>query len=269
MRAHPSTASLADHLRSNFNPLTFFDVSSIYLRMATSARRQREWQQREELILDVARQLLLEGGYLGLNMDRIAEAAEYSKGTIYQHFSCKEEVLSAICTQSLEQMAVLFEQGNRFNGRTRERMMAIGEAYGLFVQRYPHHFQSSQIVQTVSIREKTSAARQQRLDACEHRCIAIVSGIIRDGLTQGDLVLPAWISPEQFTFGLWALTSGAYAIMANKPLESLGIERPYDTLYYNHHIMLDGVGWQPLSHVWDYEQTRARIRKEVFGDAYH
>ncbi len=212
--------------------------------------------------------MLLESGYLGLNMDRIAEAAEYSKGTIYQHFSCKEEVLSAICTQSLEQMVALFEQGNTFDGRTRERMMAIGEADDLFVKLYPHHFQSSQILQTVSIREKTSEKRQQRLESCEHRCMAIVSGIVRDGLTQGDLVLPPWISPEQYTFGLWALASGAHAIMAHKSLESVGIERPYDTLYYNYHIMLDGVGWQPLSHVWDYEQTRARIRKEVFRDAY-
>ncbi|WP_179137302.1 TetR/AcrR family transcriptional regulator [Candidatus Entotheonella palauensis] len=236
--------------------------------MANTARKQREWQQREDLILGVARQMLLEGGYLGLNMDRIAEALEYSKGTIYQHFSCKEEVLSAICTQSLAQMADLFAQGNTFSGRTRERMMAIGEAYDLFVKFYPHHFQSSQILRTVSIREKTSEARQQRFEAVEHRCIGIVSGIIRDGLAQGDLVLPMWISPEQFTFGLWALSSGAHAIMAGKPLENLGIERPYDTLYANYHIMLDGVGWQPLSHVWDYEQTRARIRQEVFRDAY-
>lgn len=236
--------------------------------METTTRKQRQWQQREALILDVARQMLLEGGYLGLNMDRIAEAVEYSKGTIYQHFSCKEDVLSAICTQSLEQMVTLFERGNTFVGRTRERIIAIGEAYDLFVQLYPHHFQSSYILQTVSIREKTSKARQQRLEACEHRCMAIVSGIVRDGLVQGDLVLPTWISPEQFTFGLWALTSGAHAIMAHKSLESLGIERPHDTLYNNYHIMLDGVGWQPLSHVWDYAQTRTRIRQEIFRDAY-
>ncbi len=236
--------------------------------MATSTRKQREWQQREELILNVARQMLLEGGYLGLNMDRIAEAVEYSKGTIYQHFSCKEDVLCALCTQSLEQMVALFEQAATFEGRTRERLMAIGEAYDLFVKLYPHHFHSAQILQTASIGDKMSEARRLRLDTCDRRCMAIVSGIIRDGLEQGDLVLPKWTSPEQFTFGLWALASGAHAIMAHKPLESLGIERPHDTLYNNYHIMLDGVGWQPLSHVWDYEQTRTRIRQEVFHDAY-
>jgi hypothetical protein len=40
--------------------------------MATSARRLRDIQQREELILDMARGMLLESAYLGLNMDRIA-----------------------------------------------------------------------------------------------------------------------------------------------------------------------------------------------------
>jgi AcrR family transcriptional regulator len=50
--------------------------------MTPAARKQRDIQQRQALILDVAQGMLLEGGYLGLNMDRIAEATGYAKGTI-------------------------------------------------------------------------------------------------------------------------------------------------------------------------------------------
>ncbi len=35
--------------------------------------------------------MIVRDGYHGLSMDRIAEALEYSKGTIYQHFSCKKK----------------------------------------------------------------------------------------------------------------------------------------------------------------------------------
>ena len=237
--------------------------------MATSARKQREIEQREALILDVARKMLLEVGYIGLNMDRIAEATEYSKGTIYQHFSCKEDVLVALCHQSLQKQAEFFERAATFKGRTRERMAAIGEAYALFVRLHPHYFQSGQIIHSAAVRAKTSDERQRHLQTGEHRCMAVVSGIIRDAIAQGDLVPPVWSSPEKLTFGLWAMTFGAYMLMTSDlPLEILGIGDPRATLRGNSHALLDGFGWHPLSSEWDYEQTYARIRKEVFPDEY-
>ena len=248
--------------------------------MATSARRLREIKQRENLILDVAREMLIQSGYLGLNMDRIAEATEYSKGTIYQHFSCKEEVVMAICIQSLEQQLALFERAITFQGRTREVVLAIGEAYDLFVHLYPHHFQSAQLVRSESIRDKTSPERQARLHHSEHRCMAMVSGAIHQGIEQGDLVLPDWSGPAQLTFGLWSMAFGAYQLIASHTshtgtsasghtsLPDLGIQNPRETLFSNYHILLDGVGWQPLSHVWDYDDTRERILKEVFPDEH-
>ena len=50
--------------------------------MATSTRKARELEAREALILDVAERLVQEKGYLGMNMDQVAAATEYSKGTI-------------------------------------------------------------------------------------------------------------------------------------------------------------------------------------------
>ena len=40
--------------------------------MSTLTRKQREIRQREETILDIARKVLVEQGYAGFNMDRIA-----------------------------------------------------------------------------------------------------------------------------------------------------------------------------------------------------
>ena len=74
--------------------------------MAALARKQRELRERESLLLDAARRILVEGGYHGLTMARVAEALEYSKGTIYSHSSCKSDVgalvlpVSRFCTKS-------------------------------------------------------------------------------------------------------------------------------------------------------------------------
>ena len=69
--------------------------------MSTLTRKQREVHQRELMLLDVARKMLIENGYAGLNMDRLAEATEYGKGTVYQHFSTKEDLVTALDRKSV------------------------------------------------------------------------------------------------------------------------------------------------------------------------
>jgi AcrR family transcriptional regulator len=43
-------------------------------------------------------------------MDKIAEKVEYSKGSIYQYFSCKEEVVCVLCEESMGQLVSLFKR---------------------------------------------------------------------------------------------------------------------------------------------------------------
>jgi len=82
--------------------------------MSTLTRKQREIQQREEMLLDVARKMLIEQGYAGLSMDRIAESTEYSKGVIYQHFSSKEDLVTAMAVQSLSRRVEYFARAASF-----------------------------------------------------------------------------------------------------------------------------------------------------------
>src|SRR6516225_5463962 len=56
------------------------------------ARKERERAAREELILDHAQRMLLRDGFQNLNLDELAEAVEYSKGTLYLHFKTKEDI---------------------------------------------------------------------------------------------------------------------------------------------------------------------------------
>ena len=56
-------------------------------------RKQRERIEREQLILDAARNIINQEGWEHLTMERVAAAVEYSKGTVYNHFSSKEDVV--------------------------------------------------------------------------------------------------------------------------------------------------------------------------------
>ncbi|MFT7642866.1 MAG: AcrR family transcriptional regulator [Pirellulaceae bacterium] len=234
---------------------------------ATQHRRERERQEREQRILEVSRQMLVRDGYHGLNMDRVAEALEYSKGTIYNHFSCKEEIILALAIETMDKRTQMFERGTTFQGSSRERLQAIGVASELFVRLYPDHFLVEQVIRSSSIWEKTSEQRRNLLRMCEFRCMGIVGGIVRDGIASGDLVLPAEVNVEELVFGMWSLSFGAFSIIATSDsLVELGIRDGFEAVRLNITHMLDGYGWKPLSKNHDYLATVARVQEEVFRD---
>ncbi|MEM1069605.1 MAG: TetR/AcrR family transcriptional regulator [Planctomycetota bacterium] len=229
--------------------------------------KQREIRQREVRILELAREKLAQLGYLGWNMDIIAAELEYSKGTIYNHFSCKEEIILALAIETMEQRTEMFQRAVSFPGLPRERMSAIGVAAELFVRLYPHHFHVEQLIRSHSIWEKTSEKRQTRMRWCEGRCMEMVAGVVRDGIAAGHLELNDQALPEDLVFGLWSQTFGAYSIIATSDsLPELGIADPYAAVRQAIRMVLDGYQWQPLSSQHDYVALQERIQAEVFPD---
>lgn len=236
--------------------------------MIAESRKQREIREREARILEVARGHLLGGGYLGLNMDRIAAEMQYSKGTIYQHFRNKEEILIALANEALQLRSSMFEQASQFSGSSRQRIAAIGAAAEAFVETAPHYFVVEQIVRASSIWEKTSSERREVMRQCERRCMAIVGGIARDAIAQGDLVMLPGHRPEEVVFGLWSINLGAQTISSSSDiLAEIGIEDPRHALRWGQNNMLDGYGWRPLSSEFDYIAHMDHVKEELFSDA--
>ena len=64
--------------------------------MGIAERKEREKEDRRRLILDRAKELILERGVPALSMQDIADAAELSKATLYLYFPSKEALLSEI-----------------------------------------------------------------------------------------------------------------------------------------------------------------------------
>ena len=242
--------------------------------MATSTRKQREIQAREELILDVGRRMLLERGFDGLTMDRVAGSIEYSKGTLYQHFASKEDLLAGIVAQTGGMRADLFERGAAYEGPTRERMAAIGVAFDLFSQLYPAHVQAQMIVTTEQLRnaefrEKLGAERLSRIDANEQRCDMVMQSLMEEAVQDGHVTPAAAEALAALHFGLWSVSFGAYMIMrCETDLAEKGFEDPVRLLHLAQDRMLDGFGWAPLSSEHDYVAARERILREVFPDEH-
>src|SRR5215468_7215182 len=178
------------------------------------ARKERERAAREELILDHAQRVLLRDGFQNLNLDDLAEAVEYSKGTLYLHFKTKEDIALAVVTRAQKERADFFERALQFQGRSRERISAIGFACCHFAKVYPDYYNVEMMLKSLSFWEKADQERQHLYAMQGGRCFRVVHRIVTTALQKGDLP-PADISSEQIVFGIASTAMGSHIMARN------------------------------------------------------
>jgi AcrR family transcriptional regulator len=229
-------------------------------------RKQREFQQREHLILDTAQQLLDAQGYAHLTMERVAEAVEYSKGTIYNHFSSKEDLVCSLCCRCMSNLIDLFQRAASYDGNTRERFCAIGIAYSLYHQLHPLDAQNIQIVKSNAVREKLSDAKLRELNALEQQVTGTALDVVHDAIACGDIPANGGTADE-IVFGFWSMHYGALLLaFSDIPLEDLGFSPAIRLLWKNSHKLLDAFGWRPLSHDINTDALFEKLCSALFAE---
>src|SRR5262245_50790536 len=76
--------------------------------MTTSLRERRQQLLREE-ILEAARALLSEKGYVAMSMDELAAQVGISKPTLYSHFPTKDDLVVKTAVREMERFIALIE----------------------------------------------------------------------------------------------------------------------------------------------------------------
>lgn len=234
--------------------------------MTTKTRKQREREERENLFIRLARHMIHEEGYLGLGMDRLAERAEYSKGTIYQHFTTKEDLILAVAARNMEELSRLFRRAVAFEGRTRERFSAIGIANEIFLQRFPENPHVERIIHAKSLWHKTSEKWRNEYGHHGQSCLDLSLGVIQNAIEAGDLANER-VTPFQVLMGVRSMATGSLMLSSEEVRpETVSGADAFKMLRHNQHFYLDGVRWHPLTVDWDYDRTYERILTEVFAD---
>jgi len=230
------------------------------------SQKHLEIQSRDNAILDAARGIFFDRGYYGLTMDGIANQVGCPKGTIYHRFSCKEDIIICLATRSLQVRNSMMTRAAAFEGRSRERMLAVGEATSLFTRLYQS---DSRLLHMAMgpVREKASPERVLALAREESSAIQTVYGILQSGVKEGDLPLAGEVSVEEIALGAWGLVDGAFTLIESGiPFHCLDLQDPFHKVWHFFNIAADGYGWKPLLNEWDYEETLARVRKQVFPE---
>lgn len=235
--------------------------------MGTKERRQREIAERERLFLDRAGELILQDGLLNLQMARVAEACDYATGTLYQHFTSKEDLLVALASEKSAIRAQLFERAASWQAPSRERIFAVAVGDMIFARRYPDYFRLTQYVTTEVV---WGAASAQRRQAALEICRPIGEAVFRifgDAVDAGDLD-PRGLSLAELTIGPWTLCLGMHTLVhAEGMLQQYEVRDPYRLLMRNVHCLLNGYGWRPLFDPADDAALDALIDR-ICGEAF-
>ena len=232
---------------------------------AKNTTKQREIQSRESQLLDTAARVLLKEGYAALTMDRLAQELSTAKGTVYNHFPNREEVLLAIAVNAINKRQSMFDLASICQRPSRERFLAVGVACEIYVTHYPHYFLVENLVRHEAIWERCSQERRELLRKQEQRCMSLVSGIVRSAVANNELTLPLALSPEEMTLSIWALTYGAYLIDSTSPsLKDVGVTSVHRAVRVGANKVLDGFCWTPN---WSFEE-HAEIFDAISTDVF-
>lgn len=232
---------------------------------ARKTPKQQEIEQREELLVRTAGQILLTEGIAALSMERLADELNTAKGTIYNHYPNREELLLAMAVRAIDKRQELFDAASMSKGRPRDRMLAVAVACEIYVRSYPLYFVVEGTVRHSSIWDRCTEQRRDFMRQREQRCVSLVSGIVRSAIANGDLELPLGMRPEELTLSLWALTYGTHIIDLSSPsLREIGIESTWRTVRMGSLHMINGFNWQPLCTPEEHNNRIVEICETVF-----
>jgi TetR/AcrR family fatty acid metabolism transcriptional regulator len=93
-----------------------------------SSAKTRLRELRAELILDSAEKILLDKGYHNTSMDEVAARTGVAKGTLYQHFPSKDDLVFALIERYLRLCEQVVEQAALANMSPRARLERILDA---------------------------------------------------------------------------------------------------------------------------------------------
>ena len=229
-------------------------------------RKERERAARESLILGHAARMLAQDGFQDLNLDELAAAAEYSKGTLYLHFKTKEDLVLAVATRALQHRADLLERAAAFSGTTRERARALAFACCEFMVTHRDFFAVELILQARSFWDRASEERRSRHLDESGRIFRVVNQVVLDARACGDL--PSRYSPEQVTLSLMAITMGSHCMFTQPAMQAVcPIQDPIAVLLLSGERLMDGWGWAPISNGSRSDALDRRIYREVFPNS--
>lgn len=169
-------------------------------------------------ICDIAARQFAEKGIENVSMRSLAREVGYSATALYSYFRNKDDILAALRTRALNQIADRIEKAIRECPDSKLQIKAVAEAYLAFADEQPWAYKITfALDQPMAILYPELEAAQKR---CRNSFRLHINTMLASGQLQGDVNILAHL--------LWAGLQGLISLnMAGK----LDFSPPFDLLY--------------------------------------
>ncbi len=174
--------------------------------------KEKQRQEREALILKVAEEVLAEKGYRDTSVDEIAARVGIAKGTVYLHFTSKEELVVALFERDMQKFLQIVAKQVDTAVSAREKLEAIlqvmyGELFSKRIQLLYSMYQSPEL--------RRNFGEKGCMRGLWEELAARISSLLEEGKAAGefDVTLPTPV-----------MLSAFFSLLSPKNYERLTIE---------------------------------------------
>lgn len=174
--------------------------------MSTKERKLKEKENRRDLILEAAENVMCKNGLYGLSIEAIADETQLAKGTIYLYFKSKEEILSYLTIKARNKLFVEFELIEKQNSNSFEQLISIIRMNYTFYKQFPLSYD------LVSLYEANhKAVESEEMYKSSQNITNLVYRIAEKAKKEG--FLNESINSLHLTMSLWGMTVGMLQLL--------------------------------------------------------
>jgi len=139
-----------------------------------------------ELILDRAEQLFVDKGYAATSVNDIAEAADFSRTSIYQYFGSKEEIYLHILERYTDLLTERVREAASGSPTVPGKIRAFLDEIRRMIREKPNFFEMY-FIQRHQVELRLSAELKGRLNAKRRRLENVFREFYRRGIERGEV----------------------------------------------------------------------------------
>ena len=179
--------------------------------ISNQTRKQREFANREQEILKAALSLFEGANWEHVTVEQIAKKAGIGKGTVYKHFTCKEEIYAHITITFTERILAAFQPAGEHPEVIDSLKQIIRIAFDTFLGN-PAEARVSFYCKREDFRARLTPELKAAFDLLDQQFELFVGAILQSGIDKG--LFPK--KPvEHLMMGLEATFDGAISMIWN------------------------------------------------------
>ncbi|MGE5676965.1 MAG: TetR/AcrR family transcriptional regulator [Pseudomonadota bacterium] len=155
--------------------------------MEGMTRREREKQAREEEIITAAEKIFCVKGFEEASMDEIAAESQFTKRTLYQYFTSKEELYFAVALKGMKKLGRYIYEASEKEKTGFLKIKSSAKGYYRFYRDFPETLRLMSYIGHVKKKSGGEGKWRKELMQFDDNMFLALAGVIDEGKTDGSI----------------------------------------------------------------------------------